>query len=347
MTFTVPTIAAERLPELLRAMPKAELHMHIEGSLEPEQMFALAARNGVALKYPDVQSLKNAYVFNNLQEFLDIYHDGTMVLKTEQDFYDMTCAYLARAQADNVLHTEIFFDTQTHTGHGLSADTVINGLYRACADAPTKFGMTASLILCFLRHLSEEEAFECLEQALPHRDKIVGIGLASSEVGHPPEKFARVYARARQLGFRLVAHAGEEAPPAYIWSALDVLQVERIDHGVQAIHDAALMQRLAHDKIPLTVCPLSNLKLRVFPTLAQHNIGRMLDAGICATINSDDPAYFGGYINENFTQTFAAVGLNAQHAYTLAANSFTASFIEPSLRQRYLQQLQGVFETFS
>ncbi|MBT0569116.1 adenosine deaminase [Curvibacter sp. CHRR-16] len=345
--YTVPPIAAERLPDLLRAMPKAELHMHIEGSLEPEQMFALAARNGVALKYPSVQSLKDAYVFNNLQEFLDIYHDGTMVLKTEQDFYDMACAYLARAQADNVLHTELFFDTQTHTGHGLSADTVINGLYQACADAPAKFGMTASLILCFLRHLSEEEAFECLEQALPHRDKIVGIGLASSEVGHPPEKFARVYARARQLGFRLVAHAGEEAPPAYIWSALDVLQVERIDHGVQAIHDAALMQRLAQDKMPLTVCPLSNLKLCVFPTLAQHNIGRMLDAGICATINSDDPAYFGGYINENFTQTFAALGLNAQHAYTLAANSFEASFIDASLRQRYMHRLQEVFEGFS
>lgn len=343
--YTVPPIAAERLPALLRAMPKAELHMHIEGSLEPEQMFALAARNGVVLKYPSVQSLKDAYVFNNLQEFLDIYHDGTMVLKTEQDFYDMTCAYLARAQADNVLHAEIFFDTQTHTGHGLSADTVINGLHRACEDAPAKFGMTASLILCFLRHLSEEEAFECLEQALPHRDKIVGIGLASSEVGHPPEKFARAYERARQLGFRLVAHAGEEAPPAYIWSALDVLKVERIDHGVQAIHDAALMQRLAHDKMPLTVCPLSNLKLRVFPTLAQHNIGRMLDAGICATINSDDPAYFGGYINENFTQTFAALGLGAQHAYTLAANSFEASFIDASLRQRYLHRLQEAFES--
>ena len=343
---TVQAVATDRLPALLRAMPKAELHMHIEGSLEPELMFALAKRNQVPLRFPSEQALRDAYVFNNLQEFLDIYHEGTMVLKTEQDFYDMTCAYLAKAQADNVLHTEIFFDTQTHTGHGLSAETVINGLYRACADAPAKFGMTASLILCFLRHLSEEEAFECLEQALPLRDKIVGIGLASSEVGHPPEKFAKVYARARELGFRLVAHAGEEAPPAYIWSALDVLKVERIDHGVQAIHDAALMQRLANDKVPLTVCPLSNLKLRVFPTLAQHNLGRMLDAGIMATVNSDDPAYFGGYLNENFTQTFAALGLTAQHAYTLARNSFEASFIDTALRQQYVQRLDAAFETF-
>ncbi|MEY4736228.1 MAG: hypothetical protein RL302_547 [Pseudomonadota bacterium] len=340
-------IPAERLPELLRRMPKAELHMHIEGSLEPELMFALAARNSVPLRFASEQALRDAYVFNNLQEFLDIYHEGTMVLKTEQDFYDMTCTYLARAQADNVLHTEIFFDTQTHTGHGLSAEMVINGLHRACADAPAKFGMTASLILCFLRHLSEEEAFACLEQALPLRDKIVGIGLASSEVGHPPEKFAKVFARARELGFRLVAHAGEEAPPAYIWSALDVLKVERIDHGVQAIHDAALMRRLADTKMPLTVCPLSNLKLKVFPDLTHHTIGRMLDAGIVATINSDDPAYFGGYINENFTQTFAALGLTSQHAYTLARNSFEASFIDASVRARYVQRLDEVFATFA
>ena len=342
-----PLISEARLPELLRAMPKAELHMHIEGSLEPELMFALAARNHVALRFPSEQALRDAYVFNNLQEFLDIYHEGTMVLKTEQDFYDMTCAYMARAQADNVLHTEIFFDTQTHTGHGLSADTVINGLHRACMDAPAKYGMTASLILCFLRHLSEEEAFACLEEALPLRDKIVGIGLASSEVGHPPEKFAKVYARARELGFRLVAHAGEEAPPAYIWSALDVLKVERIDHGVQAIHDAALMQRLAHDGVPLTVCPLSNLKLRVFPTLAQHNLKTMLDAGIVATVNSDDPAYFGGYVNENFTQTFAALGMTSHDAYTLARNSFEASFIDASAKRAYIDRLDATFASFA
>ena len=343
---TFPDIAPERLPELLRRMPKAELHMHIEGSLEPEQMFALGQRNGIPPAYPSVQALRSAYVFDNLQSFLDIYHAGTLVLRTEQDFDDMACAYLARAQADNVTHTELFFDTQTHTGHGLDAATVINGLYRACQDAPAKYGMTASLILCFLRHLSEAEAFECLEEALPLRDKIVGIGLASSEVGHPPEKFARVFARARELGFRLVAHAGEEGPPAYIWSALDVLKVERIDHGVQSVKDAALMARLAQDRIPLTVCPLSNLKLCVYPTLAQHDIGRMLEAGLVATINSDDPAYFGGYINENFTQTFAALGLGVAQAYQLALNSFNASFIEEAERNRHVERLNEVFETF-
>lgn len=339
-------VSAERLPALLRAMPKAELHMHIEGSLEPEMIFAMGQRNGVPLAYPSVEALREAYVFNNLQEFLDIYHAGTTVLKTEQDFFDMTDAYLARAQADNVLHAEIFFDTQTHTGHGTSVETVINGLHRACEEAPARHGMTASLILCFLRHLREEDAFECLEQALPLRDKILGIGLASSEVGHPPEKFAKVFARARELGFRLVAHAGEEAPPAYIWSALDVLKVERIDHGVQAIHDGVLMQRLAHDRIPLTVCPLSNLKLCVYPTLTEHSLKRMLNAGITATINSDDPAYFGGYINENFTQTFSALGMTSQHAYQLARNSFDASFIDASLRNRYVERLDAVFQTF-
>jgi adenosine deaminase len=340
-------ITPQRLPELLQRMPKAELHMHIEGSLEPELIFAMAQRNKVALPYPSVQALREAYVFDNLQSFLDIYHAGTLVLKTEQDFYDMACAYLARAQADNVLHAELFFDTQTHTGHGLSAEVVIKGLHRACTDAPDRFGMTASLILCFLRHLSEAEAFECLEQALPLRDKILGIGLASSEVGHPPEKFARVFARARALGFRLVAHAGEEGPPAYIWSALDVLKVERIDHGVQAIHDAALMQRLAQDRIPLTVCPLSNLKLCVYPSLAQHSLHRMLEAGIVATVNSDDPAYFGGYLNENFSQTFAALPLSAVHAYQLARNSFEASFIGAPERSAHVARLDALFESFA
>ena len=343
----VKPIAADRLHALLRAMPKAELHMHIEGSLEPELIFALAARNRMDFPYPDVDALRRAYVFDNLQSFLDIYHAGTQVLRTEQDFYDMAHAYLVRAHADNVLHAEIFFDTQTHTGHGTDAGVVICGLHRACVDAAAEFGMSASLILCFLRHLSEQEAFECLEQAMPYREKLVGIGLASSELGHPPEKFARVFARCRELGFRLVAHAGEEGPPAYIWSALDVLKVERIDHGVQAMNDPALMQRLVQDHIPLTVCPLSNLKLCVFPSLAQHNLGRLLDAGIVATVNSDDPAYFGGYINENFAQTFAALGLSAQQAWQLAHNSFEASFIDSGLRRRYQDRLQYTFETFS
>lgn len=342
----VKPVAPERMPELLRRMPKAELHMHIEGSLEPEQMFALAQRNQLKLAYPSAQAVRDAYVFDNLQSFLDIYHAGTMVLKTEQDFYDMACAYFARAQADNVTHTELFFDTQTHTGHGLSADVVVNGLHRACMDAPAKYGMTASLILCFLRHLSEEEAFACLEEVLPLRDKIVGIGLASSEVGHPPEKFAKVFARCKQLGFRLVAHAGEEGPPAYIWSALDVLKVERIDHGVQSVKDLDLIKRLVQDRIPLTVCPLSNLKLCVYPSLTQHDLGRMLEAGMVATVNSDDPAYFGGYINENFTQTFAALQLNAQHAYQLALNSFNASFIDASERARHIERLDAVFDSY-
>ena len=342
----VKSVSLERLPALLQLMPKAELHIHIEGSLEPELMFALAKRNGLAVPYPDVESLRRAYVFDNLQDFLDIYHTGTLVLRTEQDFYDMAHAYLARAAADNVVHAEIFFDTQTHTGHGLSAEVVINGLHRACIDAQNEFGLSASLILCFLRHLSEEDAFECLEQALPMRDKLVGVGLASSELGHPPEKFARVFARARELGFRLVAHAGEEGPPAYIWSALDTLKVERIDHGVQAMNDPLLMARLVKDRIPLTVCPLSNLKLRVFPTLSAHNLGRLLEAGVVATVNSDDPAYFGGYINQNFTQTFAALGLTAQHAYQLAQNSFEASFLDEALKRQYIDRLAATFETF-
>ena len=343
--FKVKPVAPDRLPALLRRMPKAELHIHIEGSLEPELMFALAKRNGLSLPYRDVEALRSAYVFDDLQSFLDIYHAGTLVLRTEQDFYDMTYAYLARAAADNVLHAEIFFDTQTHTGHGVGADVVITGLHRACVDARAALGISASLILCFLRHLSEQEAFECLEQVLPQRDLLVGVGLASSERGQPPEKFARVFGRARALGLRLVAHAGEEGPPAYIWSALDVLKVERIDHGVQAVNDAALMARLVHDRIPLTVCPLSNLKLRVFPMLANHNLGQLLEAGIVATVNSDDPAYFGGYVNQNFTETFAALGLTAQHAWQLARNSFDASFIEEGARRAHVARLDALFES--
>ena len=344
--FKVKPLEPDRLPALLRLMPKAELHMHIEGSLEPELMFALAQRNGLVVPYPDVAALRSAYVFDDLQSFLDIYHAGTLVLRTEQDFYDMAHAYLVRAAADKVLHAEIFFDTQTHTGHGVSADVVISGLHRACVDARAEFGISTGLILCFLRHLSEHEAFECLEQVLPQGDLLLGVGLASSEFGHPPEKFARVFARARALGFRLVAHAGEEGPPEYIWSALDVLKVERIDHGVQAVKDTALMARLARERIPLTVCPLSNLKLRVFPTLQQHSVRQMLEAGIVATLNSDDPAYFGGYVNENFTQTFKALGLTAQHAWQLASNSFEASFIDDARKRHYLERLQACFETF-
>ena len=344
--MNIPAIPADRLPDLLRAMPKAELHIHIEGSLEPELIFALARRNQVAIPYASVEALRQAYAFTNLQSFLDIYYAGASVLLVEQDFHDMAMAYLERAAADNVVHAELFFDPQTHTARGVDIGVVIQGLHRACQDARARWGIDASLILCFLRHLSEEDAVHTLEQALPYRDLFIGVGLDSSELGHPPEKFAQVFARCRALGLHVVAHAGEEGPPAYIWSALDVLQAERIDHGVQAVHDSALVQRLAAERVPLTVCPLSNLKLCVFPDLAQHNLPQLLEAGLVATINSDDPAYFGGYMNENFLQTFAATGMGAEQAYTLARNSFEASFTTPELRQAWVEQLDGVFARY-
>jgi adenosine deaminase len=343
----IPHISAERLPDFLRRMPKAELHIHIEGSLEPELIFEMARRNGVAIPYASVEDLRRAYAFTNLQSFLDIYYAGASVLLKEQDFFDMAWAYLQRAAGDNVVHPEIFFDPQTHTARGVSMATVIDGLHRACTEAKAKLGVDASLILCFLRHLSEEEAFDTLEQAQPYLGKFIGVGLDSSEVGHPPEKFARVFARCRKLGLHLVAHAGEEGPPAYVWTALDLLKVERIDHGVQSVKDAALMQRLKQDRIPLTVCPLSNLKLCVFPKLAEHNLGQLLDAGIVATVNSDDPAYFGGYINDNFVQTFAATGLTAAHAYQLARNSFEASFVDASAKSRYVAALDAAMAEFA
>lgn len=344
MNFTA--ISSERLPELLRAMPKTELHMHIEGSLEPELIFALAKRNDVRLRYKNVDELRAAYAFTDLQSFLDIYYAGASVLQQPQDFYDMAWAYFQRAKADNVVHAEIFFDPQTHTARKVSMRTVITGLHRACVDAQAQLGISSSLILCFLRHLSEDEAFETFEEAFPFRDKFIGVGLDSSERGHPPEKFERVFKRAAQLGFKLVAHAGEEGPPAYMWSALDVLKVQRIDHGVQAIHDEALMARLAKERIPLTVCPLSNQKLCVFPDLAHHNLGQMLERGLCVMLNSDDPAYFGGYLNDNYVQTFAALGLNASHAYKLACNSFEASFVSPDPKALWRQQLDDCFAQF-
>ena len=344
--FKVHAIAPHRLPQLLREMPKAELHIHIEGSLEPELIFALAKRNNVTLPYASVEALRAAYAFTNLQSFLDIYYAGASVLLHEQDFYDMAWAYLERAAADHVVHAEIFFDPQTHTERGVPMAVVINGLHRACTDAKLKLGVDAQLILCFLRHLSEAEALKTFEEALPFKDKFIGVGLDSSEVGHPPEKFKQVFAKAKAEGLHLVAHAGEEGPPAYIWSALDVLQVERIDHGVQAAKDPALMARLAKDRVPLTVCPFSNQKLCVFPNLADHNIAQLLDAGLCVTINSDDPAYFGGYMNDNFVGTFAATGMNAQQAYALARNSFEASFVSETQHQQWLHALKACFERF-
>ena len=347
MSERIPPIAPERLPALLAAMPKAELHIHIEGSLEPEMIFALAQRNGIALPHTNIDELRHAYAFTNLQSFLDIYYQGAGVLLKEQDFYDMAYAYLARAAADQVVHAEIFFDPQTHTARGVAMDTVIQGLGRACADARRELGISSALILSFLRHLSEREAFETLEQALPLREHFIGIGLDSSELGHPPEKFARVFARCRELGFHIVAHAGEEGPPAYIWQALDLLQAERIDHGVQAVHDAALMQRLARERIPLTVCPVSNQKLQVFPDLARHSLPQLLAAGLVATVNSDDPAYFGGYVNANFQAVFAATGLDGAAAWQLAANSFEASFAPAADKARWMQQTRDCFELFA
>jgi adenosine deaminase len=337
-------IPRARLPALLCAMPKAELHIHIEGSLEPELIFALSARNGVALPYASVDELRAAYAFTDLQSFLDIYYAGASVLLTEDDFFEMAMAYFRRAAADHVVHAELFFDPQTHTERGVPMKTAIDGLARACDTAQRELGVSASLILCFLRHLSEEAAFATLEDALPHLDHIVGVGLDSSERGHPPEKFARVFARCRALGLRLVAHAGEEGPPAYIWSALDVLHVERVDHGVRCVEDPALVARLAADRTPLTVCPLSNVKLRVYKTLAEHHLPALLDAGLCATINSDDPAYFGGYLNQNFLATFEALPqLTARDAYTLARNSFDASFADETDKRRWSEALDQVF----
>ena len=344
---TVPAIEISRLPALLRAMPKAELHIHIEGSLEPELIFALAKRNKVKLAYDSVEALRAAYAFTDLQSFLDIYYAGASVLLHEQDFYDMARAYLNRAVADNVVHTEIFFDPQTHTARGVAMETVINGLYRACRDAQIEQGISASLILSFLRHLSEEDAIATLEAALPLRDRFIGVGLDSSEQGNPPEKFARVFARCKELGLHLVAHAGEEGPPAYIWGALDVLGVERIDHGVQSEKDAQLMQRLVKEQIPLTVCPLSNLKLCVVKDLADHNLPRLLKAGLKVMINSDDPAYFGGYVNENYTQLFAATGMGADEAYQLARNSLEASFASDAQKSVWIAKLDAVFARFA
>jgi adenosine deaminase len=332
------------LRDTLMQMPKAELHMHIEGSLEPELIFKLAERNQVKLNYASIEDLRRAYAFTDLQSFLDIYYAGASVLLKEQDFYDMTWAYLQHARADNVRHTEIFFDPQTHTDRGVPFGTVINGIHRALKDAEAEWGMSSALIMCFLRHLSEEAAFETLEQSMPYRDKFIGVGLDSSERGHPPEKFARVFARCKELGLRLVAHAGEEGPPEYIRTALDLLKVERIDHGVRCLEDAALTQRLARDKVPLTVCPLSNIKLRVFDKAADHNMVRLLDADLVVTVNSDDPAYFGGYVNENFLQMFEALPLEKHHAYRLARNSFSASFLDAQAKQKFLDEVDAFFE---
>lgn len=318
---------------LIRRIPKAELHLHIEGTLEPELMMQLARRNNIDVRYKSVDEIRDAYEFTDLQSFLDIYYAGAQVLVTEQDFYDLTLEYLERATEDNVRHVEIFFDPQTHTERNIDFDTVVDGIYRALQHGETTLGISFELIMCFLRHLSQDDAMLTLEQALPHKDRIRAVGLDSSEVGHPPSKFERVFDRARSEGFLSVAHAGEEGPPEYIREALDLLKVQRIDHGVRSLEDPALVERLVQQQTPLTVCPLSNVKLRVFDTLRDHNLAKLLDAGLCATINSDDPAYFGGYIVENFLQTREALGLSIEQIVTLARNSFAASFLTDREKQ--------------
>lgn len=328
--------------ELIQALPKAELHVHIEGTFEPELMFAIAQRNQIQIPYKSVEEVKQAYNFHNLQSFLDIYYAGANVLVHEQDFYDLAWAYFEKCAEDRVVHTEMFFDPQTHTDRGIAFATVINGLKRACADAKAKFGISSQLIMCFLRHLSEEAAFETLEQALPFKQDIIAVGLDSSEVGHPPAKFERVFAKAREEGFLIVAHAGEEGPPEYVWEALDLLKVNRIDHGVRSEEDEQLMARLINEKMPLTVCPLSNLKLCVVKDMKDHNIRRLLQKSVHVTVNSDDPSYFGGYMNDNFFAIQQALNLTNDELKQLAINSFEASFISDEEKQKWISEIQKI-----
>lgn len=329
------------MEDFIRGLPKVELHLHIEGSLEPELLFELGERNKVPLRFNSVDEVRAAYDFTDLQSFLDIYYEGASVLSKEQDFYDMTWAYLLRAHADNVRHTEIFFDPQTHTDRGVPFETVVEGIHQALMAAEADLGMSTRLIMCFLRHLSAEAAMATLEQALPFRDRIVAVGLDSSERGHPPSKFADVFARARDEGFLTVAHAGEEGPPAYIREALDLLGVERIDHGVRCVEDPELVARLRKESMPLTVCPLSNVKLRVFDTMADHNLGDLLELGLMATVNSDDPAYFGGYMNDNFLAVHRALGLSREQYVTLTENAIAASFIDDERKAVLRSELQA------
>ena len=327
---------------LIKRLPKCELHIHIEGSLEPELMFALAQRNNVKLPYDSIEAVRRAYQFGNLQDFLDVYYQGMSVLVTEQDFYDLAFAYLKRAQADNVRHVEMFFDPQGHTARGVAFATVIGGLSRAIADARRELGVDASLIMCFLRHLDEADAEKTLDNALAFRDRIAGIGLDSSETGHPPSKFRRVFQRAHDAGFFLTAHAGEEGPPGYVWEALDVLGVKRIDHGNRSLEDNSLVARLARERMALTVCPLSNLRLRVVDDLAHHPLRRMMDKGLVVTVNSDDPAYFGGYVNDNFRAVGRALELTREEIVAIVRNSFDASLMTPADKEKALVEIDRV-----
>lgn len=330
------------MKDYIKCLPKAELHLHIEGSLEPELMFELGKRNGVELQFKSVEEVRAAYEFDNLQSFLDIYYAGASVLLKEEDFYDLTYAYLKKCDEDNVKHTEIFFDPQTHTDRGVEFATVINGIKKALADGQKNFGISSKIIMCFLRHLSEEEAFKTLEMALPFKEDIIGVGLDSSEVGHPPEKFQKVFAKAMEEGFLTVAHAGEEGDPSYIWGALDLLKVKRVDHGVRCLEDDALVARLKEEQIPLTVCPLSNTKLRVFDQMKDHNLKTLLDSGLMAMINSDDPAYFGGYMNDNYFAVWEALELSKDDLKKLAINSFKSSFLSDDEIAKFISEIEGL-----
>ena len=328
------------MKEFIQNLPKAELHLHIEGTLEPEMMFELAQRNKIDLPYKSVSEVKEAYNFEDLKSFLDIYYQGSEVLQTERDFYDLTWAYLQKAAKQNVRHTEIFFDPQTHTDRGIAFETVYQGIYKALQDGENKLGISSQLILSFLRHLTQEEAFATLEQALPYKDTMVAVGLDSAEQGNPPSKFKEVFEKAQAEGFLSVAHAGEEGPPEYIWEAINLLNVSRIDHGVRSMEDAELLDYLTDKQIPLTVCPLSNVELNVFDSMREHNLKELFKQGICVTINSDDPAYFGGYIAENYQAAQSALDLTKQELYQIAKNSFQASFLPPEAKFRLIAELK-------
>lgn len=336
-------IATSHLIELVAAAPKAELHVHIEGTLEPEMALEIGRRNGVPLPYPDAAAMRHAYAFRDLQSFLDIYYAAAAVLLHEQDFFDMAWAYLVRAKADNVVRAEIFFDPQTHTSRGVPFETVVGGLSRAVAKANAELGISAALIMCFLRHLSEHDAFEALEQATPFLEHFIGVGLDSGERGNPPEKFTEVFASCRKLGLHTVAHAGEEGPPASIAGALDALRAERIDHGVRCLEDADIVRRLVSERVPLTVCPFSNIKLRVFDDLQDHCLPRLLSAGLRASVHSDDPAYFGGYVNDNLRGVVTKLPLSAEMSYRLLRNSLESSFFEPSEVAKHVGRLDELF----
>ncbi|MEP2102818.1 MAG: adenosine deaminase [Parasphingorhabdus sp.] len=342
MSFPSP----EQRQAFIAEIPKAELHLHIEGSLEPEMMFALAQRNGIDIPFASAEEVRKAYAFSNLQDFLDIYYQGMNVLRTEQDFYDLAMAYFKRIHADNTVHAEIFFDPQGHTERGIAFSTAIDGILRAMGDAETQLGITSQLIMCFLRHLSEDAALATLEEATPYLDRIAGVGLDSSELGHPPSKFAKVFAKAKTLGLKAVAHAGEEGPPDYVWEALDLLKIDRMDHGNRSLEDPQLVERLRDCQMTLTVCPLSNLSLCVVDDLKGHPLKQMLDLGLRATINSDDPSYFGGYMNDNYTATAEALNLDQDDIVALAKNSFRGSFLGEEAIAQSLRRIDDYVARF-